>query len=159
MAIPIFVKKARKDNPAVKKGESYFWWKFKFSNKHYSKTSPTRSQLTQSNFLSQIYNIEDNMAKQDFSSMDSDIIQFTINEFVEELQNLLDECQENLDNIPEQLQESSNAGQTLQRRIDGLEEAISELEFININFDDDDETEYERREEIQIEFENIYIEY
>lgn len=45
-----------------------------------------------------------------------------------------DECQEHLDNIPEQLQESE-AGQTLQSRIDALDDALSELENIDTEFE------------------------
>ena len=32
------VKSARKDNPVAKKGESYYWWKFRYGGKRYSKT-------------------------------------------------------------------------------------------------------------------------
>jgi len=49
------VKSARKDNPACKKGESYYWWKFRYGSKHYSLTYPKASQLTQSEKLSAIY--------------------------------------------------------------------------------------------------------
>ena len=38
-----YVKKARKNNPAVKRGESYFWWKFRYGGKQYSKTRPRQS--------------------------------------------------------------------------------------------------------------------
>ena len=48
-----YVKKARKDNPAVKAGEPYYWWKHAWSAKQYSKTRPRPSQLTQSEFMSE----------------------------------------------------------------------------------------------------------
>ncbi len=53
MARAHFVKKARKDNPAagIKAGDSYYWWKFRRGGKHYSKTAPRPSQLTQSEYL------------------------------------------------------------------------------------------------------------
>ena len=38
-----FVKKARKDNPVVSKGESYYWWKYYFVPKMYSKSKPPRT--------------------------------------------------------------------------------------------------------------------
>lgn len=157
MARAIFVKKARKDNSVVKKGESYYWWKFRFGGKHYSKERPRRSQLTQSGFLSQMYDIEDGIGEQNFTEMDSDAIQSTIDEFVSDIQCLLDECQESFDNMPEQLQESSSSGETLQMRIDGLEQAISDLENIDTDFEEEDSED--RREEIQQEFESICIEY
>ena len=53
------VKKARKDNRAVKKGESYYWWKFAYSSKRYSKTYPKASQLTQSDKLSRYYEAQE----------------------------------------------------------------------------------------------------
>jgi len=53
------VKKARKDNPVCKKGESYYWWKFRFGGKKYSLTYPKQSQLTQSPYLSVIYDCQD----------------------------------------------------------------------------------------------------
>jgi len=54
MARANFVKKARKDNSVVKKGESYYWWKFAYGSKQYSKEAPSRSQLTQSGFKMQV---------------------------------------------------------------------------------------------------------
>jgi len=45
-----FVKHARKDNDLVKKGESYYWWKFRFTGKCMSKTPPRKSQLTESEY-------------------------------------------------------------------------------------------------------------
>lgn len=60
-----FVKKAAKDNPAVKKGEPYWWWKFMVGGrggpKHYSATRPRPSQLTQSEFLSAIYSQQEDL--------------------------------------------------------------------------------------------------
>ncbi len=53
------VKKARKDNPVCKRGESYYWWKFRNGPKRYSLTPPTRSQLTTSGHLAAIYDAED----------------------------------------------------------------------------------------------------
>jgi hypothetical protein len=50
------VKCARKDNPEhdIKAGESYYWWSMMQGSrgvKHYSKTYPKRSQLTNSDFF------------------------------------------------------------------------------------------------------------
>ncbi len=59
MARAHHVNKARKDNPVAKAGESYYWWKFRFGGRHYSKTEPKASQLTQSPYLSVIYSCEE----------------------------------------------------------------------------------------------------
>lgn len=61
MARAHFVKKARKDNPAVKAGESYYWWKFRRGPKRYSKERPRPSQLTQSEFYGQVYGLQEDM--------------------------------------------------------------------------------------------------
>jgi hypothetical protein len=60
------VKKARKDNPVAKVGESYYWWKNFRSPKRFSKTFPKRSQLTGSDKLSRLYG-----AAEDVSEIDS----------------------------------------------------------------------------------------
>jgi hypothetical protein len=54
-----FVKAAAKDNRVAKKGESYYWWKFRYGSKHMSKTPPRPSQLTQSDFLSRQMELEE----------------------------------------------------------------------------------------------------
>ena len=49
-----FVKRARKDNSVAKKGESYYWWCFKYSKeKHYSKEYPSTEQLIESAYEEQ----------------------------------------------------------------------------------------------------------
>lgn len=53
------VKKAMKDNRVCKKGESYYWWKFRYGGKQYSKTYPRASQLTQSDKLGRIYSAQE----------------------------------------------------------------------------------------------------
>ena len=55
------VKKARKDNPAVKKGQPYYHWQRYRSRKQYSATYPKRSQLTSSGKLAAIYDAEDSV--------------------------------------------------------------------------------------------------
>ena len=82
-----FVKKARKDNPVAKKGEPYYWWQFAFGTKQYSKTQPARSQLTQSSFLSQLYELQDGMEER-FNNLGIDAIEDARTDLVDELQNL-----------------------------------------------------------------------
>lgn len=127
------VKKARKNYPdsKIKKGDTYYWWKFRFGGKIKSKTYPRRSQLTQSGFLQTLYELQDNM------SFDRENIEDDRDSLVGELESLRDECQDSLDNMPEHLQESSSSGELLQERIDALEEWISELENVDIDIDED----------------------
>lgn len=130
-----FVKKARKKNPAVKKGESYYWWQFRYGPKRYSKEKPRRSQLTQSDFLSQLYELEDEIAEAAPESPED--LESLRDEWVQRIEDLRDECQEKLDNMPEQLQES-DSGQLLQERIDALEEWSNAIGGIDVDYDEDE---------------------
>lgn len=125
------VKKARKDNPVAKAGESYYWWKFRFGGKRYSKTYPRRSQLTQSGFLSELWDIEDGIDDRFEGLTDPDEIESAKDDLVGELEALMEQCQESLDNMPYELQESSESGQLLQERVYGLEEWIGQIQSID----------------------------
>lgn len=140
-AKPTFVKAARKNYPDhdIKKGESYYWWKFAYGSKQYSKTAPKRSQLTQSAFYAGVYDIEDDLlagadANDSLPSLRDDV--------VSALEELRDTCQESLDNMPEALQEA-DTGQLLQERIDALENAISEFEDLDLEEPTDDDLDME----------------
>ena len=149
-----FVKKARKDYPEsnIKKGDSYYWWKFNFGRKQKSRTKPPRSRLTQSSFYSQLYDIQDTAE----GTFTVEGIEGDLGTMVSDLQNLLDECQDSLDNMPEQLKDTSAAGETLTERIESMETYISELEAIDTSFEDDlsDEEKETRLQEIVEEIEN-----
>ena len=143
MARANFVKKARKDNPACKKGESYYWWKFRFGSKNYSKTKPRQSQLTQSDFLSQIYGIcetiEDMTIESNFEN--------EIDEIKSELETLQSECEEKRDNMPEQLQDTGS-GELLQERYDSIDEMMSELDGIDTEVNEESiKADLEREED------------
>ena len=126
-----FVKKARKDNPIVKKGESYYWWKFRFGGKRYSKTRPKRSQLTQSSFLANLWDLED--------SIPNEMSEEDVNSFISELEALKEECEYSLDNMPEQLRDTSESGYLLRERIDNLDDWINELYSIDFDHKHPDE--------------------
>lgn len=132
------VKKARKDNPVAKRGESYYWWKFAFGPKMFSKEYPKRSQLTNSTYLSTIYEIEDGLKNRfnDFDTLEDDV-----QNLIEELQELRDECEGSLENMPEPLRDTSDSAITLTERIDALDSATSELESISFPDYEDEETE------------------
>lgn len=123
------VQKARKAIPSagVEIGDKYFWWKFRYGGKRVSKTYPKRSQLTNSGFLQSLYELEDNL------SFDREDLEGSVESLVSDIENLRDECQDSLDNMPEQLQESS----VLQERIDSLDEWISDLEGVDLEVDEE----------------------
>lgn len=144
-----FVEKARKDNPVAKKGESYYWWKFRYGGKHYSKTRPKPSQLTQSPYLGMVRGLMEQI--DDFKPEDASDLESLRDEIAGELESLRDETQDNLDNMPEGLQEG-DTGQMLQERIDACENAASELQNMDFNFEselDESADEEERAEELQ----------
>ena len=152
MARVHFVKSARKDYPdhKIKKGESYYWWQFAFRGKSFSKTQPTRSQLTQSGFLQAFYDLQDRIGS--LSAETADDLQTQVEDIISEIESVRDEQQERLDNMPEHLQESSGSGQLLQERIEGLEQWQSDIENIDLNYEADEDLKPDEQEEALREF-------
>lgn len=130
------VKKARKDNPAVKAGEPYYWWEFRYGGKRYSATYPRQSQLTQSEFLSQAYayseQIEDAQSLEDISGLPDDI------------RSLGEEQEEKIYNMPDSLQDSDTA-ELLRERAEVMETWATEIEEI-LGEDEGDDMDDEERE-------------
>lgn len=130
MARATFVKSARKDYPdyGIKKGESYYWWKFRYGGKHVSKTAPRPSQLTNSSFLSAVYGaleiIEDLDAKDG-----AEAVADAIRDAAQQIRDAADETQSNLDNMPEGLQQG-DTGQMMEQRISDAEQLADDLEGI-----------------------------
>jgi hypothetical protein len=147
MARATFVKKARKDIPSagIKAGESYYWWKFRYGGKHFSKTEPRRSQLTQSSFYGSIYDLQDQIGA---GSADESVRDLR-DDVVSTLSDLKDECESNYDNIPDSLKEGSS-GELLQERIQALETAIDEFESLDL--DEDPEDDFDENEVPRDEF-------
>ena len=128
------VKSARKDNPVCKKGESYYWWKFRYGGKRYSLTYPKGSQLTQSTYYGTVRALSETLEEQNIQ--DNDELISARDDIQSELETLRDECQDSLDNMPESLQYSPT-GELLQERIDACEEAVGEVENVE-EFDEDE---------------------
>lgn len=152
MARAKFVKKARKDylDNKIKKGDSYYWWKFNFSSViHRQLNAPRRSQLTQSPFLSELYGIQDDISEMEFT----EDVESELEEITGRVQELIDQAQESLDNMPEHLQESSASGETLRERVDALEDWHNELDSIETEIEDD--TDQDKAEQIEIIGANI----
>lgn len=151
MAKAHFVKKARRPVPEanIKVGDSYYWWAFmqggRGGAKRYSLTPPKQSQLTQSEFWSAIYQIQERPAPTDL-----DDVECEIEDIKAELESIKDDTQSKLDNMPEGLQQG-DAGQLLQERIDACESAIDELDSVDTSFEEpltDDMEESEAEEAI-----------
>ena len=123
-----YVKKARKDysEAGIKRGDSYYWWKFPYGPKIRSATHPKRSQLTQSEFLAWYYDLQDHIA--DLTPEDFDQIEAERDAVVDEVDDQIGELEGRLDNMPDGLREESDSGQLLQERIDLLTEWRDSLE-------------------------------
>ena len=136
------VKSARKDNQVCKKGESYFWWKFRYGGKRYSLTRPRPSQLTQSAYYGTLYALQEEVEDTDIS--DANDFEGLVDTIRDQLEELGQETQDSLDNMPESLQYSPT-GELLQERVDAVESAASDIEGID-ELDEFDEEDFERED-------------
>lgn len=142
MARAHFVKKARKDvpNTDIKAGDSYWWWKFRFGGKHVSKTQPRPSQLTQSAHYGAVLDLQDLIGGLEAN----DGLEGVRDDIVAQLEELRDNAQESLDNMPDNLRDNSSSGEMLHERIDAMENAISEFEGLDFSdVPDDEEPEHD----------------
>lgn len=121
------------DTLLVAKGQEYYAWKFRYGGQQISLTPPTRRQLTQNEHQLRIYDFEDML--KDISGSSAEDLQSEVENLISELESYRDELQERFDNIPEQLQEGE-AGTILQERIGALDNAISELEGVDLEYDE-----------------------
>lgn len=120
-----FVKKARKDNPAVKKGEPYYWWKFRYGGKRFSATPPRQSELTQSEFLSQLWDLQETAIEEGQCGDIADQIE----EIAAQVGELAAECADRRENMPENLH-SSPVAELLERRAEACEQLAQDLDSL-----------------------------
>lgn len=138
------------DDVIIKKGQTYYTWSFPFGGTFKQLTKPKRSQLTQSDFLSQWYDLQDGAAEEDPADLNQleDIIQ----NFMSEIEMLRDEQEEKRDNMPESLQDSFS-GEILQERYDALDELYNELDAIEcdseVEKEEVNEEDYEDSDEYE----------
>lgn len=91
-----FVKQSRKAHPGgIEKGDSYYWWEFRYGGVRYSKTYPSRSQLTQSK-KSEAYSA--------FEALE-DII--SNRESIEDVSSALDDYRSALESIADEYREAA----------------------------------------------------
>ncbi len=94
---------------------------------HRSATYPKPQQLTSSDFLIQVYDLQDRL---DALAADENL-ESERDSIAEDIRALGEEQQEKLDNMPEGLQQGST-GEMLQERIDGCEAWADEIESVEI---------------------------
>lgn len=127
----VLTRVARKDYPeaGIKKGETYFKVSLKTgprsSRTLKSKTPFKRWQLTSSDYLQTVYRLAD----EDLVNISS---QEDFEAFKTSVEELRDEQNDKLENMPEQLKESS----VVQERYDELENFCNELD--SLDFDDEE---------------------
>lgn len=131
----VITRVARKDYPdqGIKKGDTYYQWQLFKQPLRRSKTPPRRSQLTGSEFLGTVYDLEDRIAE----AKADDGLPEEIDSIKSEFEQLRDDTQEKLDNMPEGLQQG-DTGNLLQERIDALDAVISELDNIDADLENKD---------------------
>ena len=147
----VHYRKAGKDYPSIgiAKGEMYYTWRIKTTyggTTHRSQTAPRPSQLTHSEYKSQAYALIEQMEDALKGDVEPEDIQSAAQEAVSEAENLRDEEQSKLDNMPEGLQQG-DTGQLIQERIDALEQFISEVEGFECEDFDPEDGEHETKEE------------
>lgn len=141
------VKKARKaiKDAGIKKGDAYYWWKFRYGGIRRSLTPPKASQLTQSTFLSTVLGIGEHV--EDITTllwnddMTTEDAESELQDLAQQLRDAGEDAQSSLDNMPEGLQQGTT-GQLLQTRVEQTETTADELENIeapeDADFTDDD---------------------
>lgn len=141
MARVHYVKKARKTVKAlgIKKGQPYYWWKFRFGGKRVSLTPPRQSRLTQSEYLSAIYGAEETVEDalsafvhadegdtDDFEGSRSDVVD-ALNEAKSAVEEQRDACNEKADNVEQAFPNGSPVLDQLRERAEKCDEIISSL--------------------------------
>lgn len=145
------VKKSMKAYPGtgIEKGDTYYWWEFRYGGLHRSKTYPKPAQLTNSPFLQGMYGAQE--TQQNLVADDS--LEQAVQDLAQELRDLGEQAQESFDNMPEGLQQG-DTGQMLEGRVTAMEEAADALEGIDFSGppekgdEDPDETDEEFQERL-----------
>ena len=139
------IKSARKNYPAegIEKGDTYYKWSIKTgpaSGRVYrSKTYPKPSDLTGSPFQKSLLEIQERISNFEAGNYETaEDLSSDLEQITSDIEALRDETQGSLENMPEGLQQGG-VGQTLQDRIDGLEDWLNNLQGVDLNFDFDEE--------------------
>ena len=149
----MYMQKARKEytcskcGAKINVGEQYYKIEAMYSRTKYRccKCKPQRSELTSSEYLSWLYDLQDNLAERyDLRSED------VKDELYSEIESQRDELQDRLDNMPEQLQYAPT-GEMLQERIDSLENALDELDGLEYPDEEDYKLDDYEREDLSEE--------
>lgn len=119
----VYTQRAGKDYPqqGIAKGDTYYAWAFyRQRTPNRSKTYPTRTQLTQNDFLQTVY-----------SAFDVDLPQIqdadALREIASAIREAGEEAQSAFDELPEGFQQGDN-GQTMERRAEAASDCADQIE-------------------------------
>lgn len=131
----------------IQAGAPYVWWKFRYGGKRVrcgqAACAPKPADLTQSEFLSTLYDIQETT----FPADTIEDLESAKDEVVSRLEELRDQQEEKRSNMPDSLQES-DTGNMLQERYDAIDSAISDIESVDItDLDPEDKDEGETDED------------
>ena len=140
---------ARKDYPnaGIKKGDTYYKWKFRYSPVNRSLTMPQAEQLTQSAYMQEWIPLNRDISEFDGEADDVD-------ELVERARQLGNEQQEKKDNMPEGLQDG-DTGQLLEERAEECEELANSLESAKAELEQAQDADDDREAAIEAAMEAI----
>jgi len=138
----VHVQKARKDYPQfnITKGDTYYWWKFRYSGRCMSKTYPKPSQLTQSEYVQRICEIQESASEQLSAFMELEDLQSVVESIASDIRDLAQEQEDKLSNMPDQLQQAPT-GELLQERADNCNQVADDLESMDFSKEDDETDE------------------
>jgi len=115
------------DQVIVRKGETYYSWSFRFGGQYISQTFPRRSQLTQSDFWSTLYEAFEGFEMGEYNTIEKLV------SAIEMLESAADDatsmCEDSMSNIPDSLQEGP-VYIKLQERVDALEQFVTDISSI-----------------------------
>lgn len=116
----------------IKAGQRFYTWKFRYGARYYRHTehgAPRGSELTHSK-ASGLYaaqeSVEDTLAA--WSGEDASEIAEALREAANSAEEVKDEYEESINNMPEQLQESSPAAEEMRERMDAIEQWKDDLD-------------------------------
>lgn len=137
-------------NAKIKPGDNYYFYTRRFSRSkrargtkftHCMNCKPRHSDLSSSP-MAEIYDAQEDAHRAiDMADNGPDMMS-AIEDLKAAAEDVKERAEESLENMPEGLRENSDSGQTLQERIDALEEYISELEGVDVsNIEEPEEPE------------------
>lgn len=142
---------AAKDYPdkGIKKGDTYYKWTTRPGGRgkgivHRQVTYPRPQQLTSSEFMIAVYDIEDRIS----ALIADDDLGGERDSIVDDIRALGEEQSEKRDGMPDSLQEGPT-GELLQERADACDQWATDLENVNVPDDGDEDEKQSAVDELQ----------